>query len=60
MDDAKAELLGNVEKLQRLEFSRQKSGAIEELARMQPFGDFDRELALLGEQARRARERHRL
>jgi DNA primase len=60
MDDAKAELLGNVEKLQRLELSRQKSGVIEELARMQAFGDFDRELALLGEQARRARERHRL
>lgn len=60
MDDAKAELLGNVEKLQRLDLSRQKSGTIEELARMQALGDFDRELALLGEQARRARERHRI
>jgi len=60
MDDAKAELLGNVEKLQRLDLSRQKSGTIEELARMQALGDFDGELALLGEQARRARERHRI
>jgi DNA primase len=60
MDDAKAELLGNVEKLQRLDLSRQKSGTIEELARMEALGDFDRELALLGEQARRARERHRI
>ena len=60
MDDAKAELLGNVEKLQRLDLSRQKSAAIEELQRAQAFGDFDRELALLSEQNRRARERHRL
>ncbi len=55
MDDAKAELLGNVEKLKRLELSRRKSEVIEELARVQVSGDFDREIALLSEQARRAR-----
>lgn len=60
VDDAKAELLGNVEKLKRLELSRHKSEVIEELARVQASGDFDREMALLGEQARRARERHGL
>jgi DNA primase len=60
MDDATAELLGNVEKLKRLESSRHKSEVIEELARVQASGDFDREMALLGEQARRARERHGL
>ncbi|HVU01819.1 MAG TPA: DNA primase [Polyangiaceae bacterium] len=56
--DAKAELLGNVEKLKRLELSRHKSEVIEELSRSS--GDFDREMALLGEQARRVRERHGL
>jgi DNA primase len=60
MDDAKAELLGNVEKLNRLELSRHKSEVMEELTRVQAFGDFDREMALLGEQARRVRERHGL
>jgi len=56
MDDARAELLGNVEKLKRLELSRHKSEVIEELARVQASGDFDREMTLLAEQARRARE----
>jgi DNA primase len=59
-NDARTELLGNVEKLKRLELSRHKSEVIEELARVQSSGDFDREMALLSEQARRARERHRL
>jgi DNA primase len=59
-EDAKAELLANVEKLKRLELSRHKSEVIEELARVQGSGDFDREMALLGEQARRARGRHGL
>jgi DNA primase len=59
-NDAEAELLGNVEKLKRLELTRHKSETIEELARMQSSGDFDREMALLGEQARRSRERHGL
>ncbi|HVW25954.1 MAG TPA: DNA primase [Polyangiaceae bacterium] len=56
MDDARAELLLNVEKLKRLELSRHKFEVIEELARVQASGDFDREVALLKEQARRARE----
>ena len=59
-EDARTELLGNVEKLKRLELSRHKTEVVEELARVQASGDFDREMALLGEQARRARERHRL
>jgi hypothetical protein len=52
--------LGNVEKLKRLESSRQKLEVIEELTRVAPSGDFDREMTLLQEQARRARERHGL
>jgi DNA primase len=60
MDDARAELLGNVEKLKRLELSRHKFEVIEELARVQATGDFEREMTLLQEQARRARERHGL
>lgn len=60
LDDAKAELLGNVDKLKRLELARQKFHVVEELARVQATGDFDREMALLSEQARRARERHGL
>lgn len=60
VDDAKAELLGNVDKLKRLDLTRQRSHVVEELARAQATGDFDREMALLGEQARRARERHGL
>ena len=60
MEDARAELLGNVEKLKRLESSRQKLEVIEELTRVAPSGDFDREMTLLQEQARRARERHGL
>jgi DNA primase len=58
--DAKAELLGNVEKLKRSELTRHKSETIEELSRMQSSGDFDREMALLGAQAQRVRERHGL
>jgi len=60
LTDAKAELLGNVEKLKRSELTRHKSETIEELSRMQSSGDFDREMALLGAQARRVRERHGL
>ncbi|HEX7669110.1 MAG TPA: DNA primase [Polyangiaceae bacterium] len=60
MEDAKAELLGNVEKLNRLELSRHKSEVMEELTRVQASGDFDREMALLGERARRVRVRHGL
>jgi hypothetical protein len=60
VEDARAELLGNVEKLKRLESSRQKLEVIEELTRVAPSGDFDREMTLLQEQARRARERHGL
>ncbi|HEX3595137.1 MAG TPA: DNA primase [Polyangiaceae bacterium] len=56
MDDARAELLGNIEKLKRLELSRHKFEVIEELGRVQASGDFDREMTLLAEQARRARE----
>jgi DNA primase len=60
VDDARSELLRNVEKLKRLELSRQKTEVMEELERIQSSGDFDREVALLREQERRARERHGL
>lgn len=60
VDEAKGELLGNVDKLKRLQLTRQKSHVVEELARVQATGDFDREMVLLSEQARRARERHGL
>lgn len=60
VDDARSELLRNVEKLKRLELSRQTSEVMEELERLQSVGEFDRELTLLREHARRARERHGL
>jgi DNA primase len=59
-EDARAELLRNVEKLKHLEHSRQRTEVVEELERMRTSGDFEREMRLLGEQARRARERHGL
>lgn len=59
-DDARSELIRNVEKLKRLELSRQKTEVLDELERLQASGDFDRELMLLREQERRARERHGL
>jgi DNA primase len=60
VEDARAELLRNVEKLKHLERSRQTSEVLEELERMRTSGDFDQEILLLQEQARRARERHGL
>jgi DNA primase len=59
-EDAKAELLRNVEKLKHLEHSRQRSETVEELERVRHSGDFDLEIRLLSEQARRARQRHGL
>jgi DNA primase len=60
LEDARTELLENVEKLKRLEFERQKAEVVEELHRAQSTGDSDREFALLSEHWRRARERRGL
>lgn len=59
-EHARSELLDNLEKLRRLELSRQKGELVGELERLQSAGDFDQEMALLREQARRAKERHGL
>ena len=59
-EEARAELLENVQKLKRLELKRRKSEVVEELQRAASVGDFDQEMALLREHMRRARERHGL
>jgi DNA primase len=58
--DAKAELVGNLRKLESRECSREKSLTVEELERAEKTGDFDEEAALLRrlfERARRGIER---
>jgi DNA primase len=58
LDDAKTELRENIKKLKALEHARQSSHVVGELERASKVGDFDREVALLQEHMRRARERH--
>lgn len=58
--EARSELEANVNKLSKLELLAQKAEVMEEAKRVAATGDFDRELELLGEQMRRARERHGL
>jgi DNA primase len=60
LEDAATELLGNIDKLKRLELKRRNSEVMEELHRAAQAGDFDQELSLLEEHMRRARERHGL
>jgi DNA primase len=55
--DAKAELVGNLKKLESLDWSREKSLVVEELERVERTGDFEQQTTLLQERARRARER---
>jgi DNA primase len=60
LDDAKAELAGNLRKLESLEWSREKSLVVEELERAEKSGDFEQQATLLRrlqERTRRARER---
>lgn len=60
VEDAEAELLGNLKKLQQLELARQASDTVGDLERARRAGDFDQELELLREQGRRARQRRGL
>ncbi len=60
LEDARNELIENLEKLKRLELRRQNTEELEELERAQKSGDFEQEMQLLREQMRRARERHGL
>jgi DNA primase len=60
LEDARGELVENLEKLKRLELRRQNSEELEDLERAQKSGDFEQEMQLLREQMRRARERHGL
>lgn len=60
LEDAKKELLENVEKLKRLELKRQSTEVVAELQRAAASGDVEAEDALLREQMRRARERRGL
>lgn len=60
VEDARAEVLGNLDKLKRLELTRRKHEVVEELQRAASVGDFDQEMALLREHQQRARERHGL
>lgn len=60
VEDARVELLQNIEKLKRLEHKRRRSEVVEELQRAASVGDVDQEMALLREHMRRGRERHGL
>lgn len=60
VEDARNELLQNIQKLKRLELKRRGSEVVEELQRAASVGDVDQEMALLREHMRRARERHGL
>jgi DNA primase len=60
VEDAEAELVGNLKKLQQHELSRLASDTVGDLERARRAGDFETELELLREQARRARQRHGL
>ena len=63
LEDARTELVGNVNKLKGLELSRQKSEVAREIERAAKQGDFEHEDTLLrehSEQQRRALERHGL
>lgn len=60
LEDAKKVLFGNVKILKGLELARHSVEAVEESQRAARVGDFDRELELLQESQRRARERHGL
>ena len=60
LEDARSELIENLEKLKRLELRRQNTEELEEIERAQKSGDFEQEMQLLREQMRRARERHGL
>ena len=55
LESARAELLGNVKKLERLEQQRHRSRVVEELQRAARAGDFDHELEVLREHLRRHR-----
>jgi hypothetical protein len=63
LEDARTELVGNVNKLKGLELSRQRSEVVEEIERAAKQGDFEHEDTLLrehSEKQRRALERHGL
>lgn len=60
VEDAEAELVGNLKKLQQHDLSRLASDTVGDLERARRAGDFETELELLREQARRARQRHGL
>lgn len=60
LEDARTELVGNMDKLKRLEMARQTNETVEEIERAAKSGDFEQELLLLGEQMRRAKARHGL
>ncbi len=60
LEDAFAELKGNVEKLQQLELKRQTAAAVEDAHQAAQTGDVARELELLAAHAERMRQRKAL
>jgi DNA primase len=58
--DAKAELVGNLRKLQTLTWSKERSMKVEELQRAQRVGDVEQEDTILRRLRDKARERHGL
>lgn len=57
LDDARAELLGNLGQLRKLMLAREKAQTVEELHKVAASGDFEAELVLLGALSKKAKER---
>ncbi len=59
-ESAKRELLGNVKKLENIEFEREEADVVDEIQRAAASGDFDAEMELLRQHGARAKLRHGL
>lgn len=60
IDSARVELFENLDKLRRMELTKQSEGTRSEIERARSEGDFDQERELLEELVKRARQRHGL
>lgn len=60
IDSARVELFENLDKLRRMELTKQSEGTRSEIERASSEGDFDQERELLEELVKRARQRHGL
>ncbi len=60
IEQARVELFGNLDKLHQMELNRLSTSTLSEIERARAEGDFEKELTLLQEQERRARQRRGL